>query len=79
MATKSINKSTKTERRQLAGGFKRIVKYHKNTPAAAALPMIHPEMDALGGRHPGKGSPSFWKSLIASRTRRQAALFLLLK
>jgi hypothetical protein len=37
------------EWRQLAGGFKRIVKYHKNTPAATALPMIYPEMDALGG------------------------------
>ena len=35
------------ERHQLAGGFKRIAKYHKNTPEAAALPMIYPEMDSL--------------------------------
>jgi hypothetical protein len=35
------------ERHQLSGGFKRIRKYHKNTPEAAALAMIYPEMDAL--------------------------------
>src|SRR5471030_3150184 len=35
------------ERHQLSGGFKRILNYHKDTPEAAALPMIYPEMDAL--------------------------------
>jgi len=35
------------ERHQLAGGFKRIIKYHKNSPEATALPMVYPEMDAI--------------------------------
>jgi hypothetical protein len=35
------------ERRQLAGGFKRIVKYHKHSEAANAMGMIYPELNAL--------------------------------
>ncbi|MDP9076758.1 MAG: hypothetical protein M3O71_04980 [Bacteroidota bacterium] len=35
------------ERHQLLGGFKRIEKYHKGTPEAAAVPMIYPEMKAV--------------------------------
>jgi len=35
------------ERHQLLGGFKRIEKYHKGTPEAAAAPMIYPEITAI--------------------------------
>src|SRR5471030_3334998 len=35
------------ERHQLLGGFKRIEKYHKDTPEAAAVTMIYPEITAI--------------------------------
>jgi hypothetical protein len=47
------------ERHQLAGGFKRIVKFHKTTPEAAALPMIYPEMDSLEGAIREKDAKAF--------------------
>jgi len=35
------------ERHLLLGGFKRIEKYHKGTPEAAAVSMIYPELTAI--------------------------------
>jgi hypothetical protein len=47
------------ERHQLLGGFKRIEKYHKGTPEAAAVPMIYPEMEAIEKAISQKDSAAF--------------------
>ena len=37
----------KYESHLLAGGFKRIQKYHSGTPEATAVPMIYPQIEAI--------------------------------
>jgi hypothetical protein len=37
----------KYESHLLAGGFKRIQKYHRGTTEATAVPMIYPQLDAI--------------------------------
>lgn len=47
------------ERHQLAGGFKRILKYHKSTKEAATMVMIYPELKALENAIRQKDSNAF--------------------
>lgn len=52
------------ERHQLLGGFKRIQKYHKNTPEANAVPMIYPEIEAIKQAISQKDAADFNKHFV---------------